>query len=189
MFESKIQITRLLQSIGILLVLSGAAFAQERTWETFSPNNGEWSILAPGVMKPDAEALEIPSVEGSYSYSDFSGFFSVIYRDTPKWNVLWKPFKKAHYRNVRKSFIKSMKGQLLKDKKFSNGNIEGREVHIKIPEGKLLSGESQIKPTYRTQRLRMFFHGRRFYLLIAVLPEDKTNSSAIDGYFNSFVLK
>jgi hypothetical protein len=103
--------------------------------------------------------------------------------------VLWKPFKKVHYRNVRKSFIKSTKGQLLKDKEFSNGNIEGREVHIKIPEGKLLSGESQIKPTYRTQRLRMFFHGRRFYLLIAVLPEDEINSSAIDGYFNSFVLK
>lgn len=179
----------MLQSIGILLILSCGAFAQQRTWKTFSPNSGEWSILAPGVMQPDAEALESPSIEGSYSYNDINGFFSVIYRDTPKGNLLWKPFKKSHYKKVRNSFIKSTKGQLLKDEEYTSGNIQGREVHIKMPEGKLLSNESQVKTTYRVQRLRMFFHGRRFYLLLAVLPEQEINDAAINSYFDSFVIK
>ena len=190
MFKSMVRMNKLLQSLAVILVLScGAAFAQERTWKTFSPDNGEWSILAPGVMKPDAAALESPSIEGSYSYNDINNFFAVIYRDTPKGNVLWKPFKKAHFKKVRNSFIKSTKGQLLKEEEFSNGNISGREVYIKMPEGKLLSGESQVKTTYRVQRLRMFFHGRRFYLLLAVLPEREIDTPAINNYFNSFVVK
>ncbi len=189
MFNRKIQMNKLLQSLGILLILSCGAFAQERTWKTFSPDNGEWSILAPGVMKPDAEALESPSIEGSYSYNDFNGFFSVIYRDTPKGNVLWKPFKKAHYKKVRNSFIKSTKGELLKDEEFSNGDINGREVRIKMPEGRLLGSESQVKTKYRVERLRMFFHGRRFYLLLVVLPEEEIDAPAIDNYLNSFAIK
>ncbi len=49
--------------------------------------------------------------------------------------------------------------------------------------------ESQIKMKYRVGRLRMFFHGRRFYLLLAVLPEEEIDTSAINNYFNSFVVK
>jgi len=180
---------KLLQSLGILLVLSCGAFAQERTWKTFSPDNGAWSILAPGIMKPDSEALESPSTMGSYSYNDSKGFFAVIYRDTPKGNVLWKPFKKAHYKKVRNDFIKSTKGELLKDAEFSNGNMKGREVYIKMPDGRVMDRESQVKTKYRVERLRMFFHGRRFYLLLAVLPEEEIDTPVIDNYFNSFVVK
>ena len=180
---------KFLHLLGILIVLSGGAFAQERTWKTFSPDNGAWSILAPGVMNPDEEALESPSTVGSYSYNDSNGFFAVIYRDTPKGRVLWKPLKKAHFKKVRKDFIKANKGELLKDEEFSNGNIEGREVYIKVPDGRVMGRESQVKTTYRVQRLRMFFDDRRFYLLLAVLPEEEIDSPAINNYFNSFVLK
>ncbi len=68
MFKDKIRMNKFLQFLGILLVLSCNAFAQERTWKTFSPDNGAWSILAPGIMNPDKEALESPSTMGSYSY-------------------------------------------------------------------------------------------------------------------------
>jgi len=189
MFKDKTRMSKFLQSLGILLVLSCAAFAQERTWQTFSPDNGAWSILAPGVMNPDQEALESPSTMGSYSYTDSTGFFAVIYRDTPKGRILWKPLKKAHFKRVRKDFIKSNKGELIKDEKFSNGNLEGREVHIKVPDGREMGRESQIKTKYRVQRLRMFFDDRRFYLLLALLPADKIDTPEIDNYFNSFVLK
>jgi hypothetical protein len=179
---------KFLQFLGIL-VLSCTAFAQERTWQTFSPGDGAWSILAPGVMNPDQEALESPSLMGSYSYNDTNGFFAVIYRDTPKGRLLWKPLKKAHFKKVRKDFIKANNGELLKDEKFSNGNVEGREVHIKVPDGRVIGRESQVKTKYRVQRLRMFFDDRRFYLLLAVLPEVEIDTPVIDKYFNSFVLK
>ena len=189
MFKGKIRSKFFLQSLGILLILSCTAFAQERTWETFSPDDGAWSILAPGIMNPDKEALESSSMMGSYSYNDFSGFFAVIYRDTPKGRILWKPFKKAHFKKVRKDFIKSNKGELLKDEKFSNGSITGREVHIKVPDGRSIGRESQIIMKYRVQRLRMFFHDRRFYLVLAVLPEKEIDSPVINNYFNSFIVK
>lgn len=187
--KGKIRVSKFLQLFGILLVLSCAAFAQERNWKTFSPNNGEWSILAPGVMNPDPEALESPSTMGSYSYNDINGFFSVIYRDTPKGRILWKPFKKAHFSKVRKDFIKANKGELIKDEEFSNGAITGREVYIKVPDGRIMGAESQIKTKYRVQRLRMFFDDRRFYLLLAVLPEEEINDAAVNNYFTSFAIK
>ncbi|MDQ3062134.1 MAG: hypothetical protein M3R14_04625 [Acidobacteriota bacterium] len=189
MFKSKIRSSEFLQFLGILLVLISTTFAQERTWKTFSPGNGEWSILAPGIMNPDEEALESPSTTGSYSYNDSNGFFAVIYRDTPKGRVLWKPLKKAHFKRVRNDFIKSNKGELLKDENFSNGEVEGREVHIKVPDGRGMGREGQVITKYRVQRLRMFFDDRRFYLLLAVLPEEEIDTPIINNYFNSFVVK
>jgi hypothetical protein len=180
---------KLLQFFGVLLVLISSTFAQERTWKTFSPDSGDWSILSPGIMSPDEEALESPSTMGSHSYNDSNGFFAVIYRDTPKGRILWKPLKKAHFKRVRNDFIKSNKGELIKDENFSNGSVEGREVHIKVPDGRVMDRESQIKTKYRVQRLRMFFDDRRFYLLLAVLPEEEIDAPVINNYFNSFIVK
>ncbi len=74
-------------------------------------------------------------------------------------------------------------------KEFSIGNVKGREVHIKIIDGSVLGPESQIIAKYRVQRLRMFFQGRRFYLLLVVLPGEEIDTPAIDNYLNSFVVK
>ena len=187
-FRGKIRMCKFLQFLGIFIVLSCNALAQERTWKTFSPDDGAWSVLAPGIMNPDKEALESPSIMGSYSYND-NGFFAVIYKDTPKGRILWKPFKKSHFTKVRKDFIKANKGELLKDEKFSNGIMTGREVYIKVPDGRALGRESQVKLKYRVQRLRMFFHDRRFYLLLAVLPENEIDAPAVNNYFDSFAVK
>ncbi len=186
MFDRKNPMKKLLQSFAILLVLSGVGFAQEM-WKTFSPDNGAWSILAPGVMKPDAQAQQSRSSKGSYSYNDYNGFFAVIYRDSPKRLVPWKPNYQAYFKKIRDNDIKANKGELLKDEEFTNGTVVGRETHIKIPSGTALSPEGQVITNYRVQRFRMFFHGKRFYALLAVLPENVVDTAAIDKYFNSFV--
>ncbi len=180
---------KLLQSLAILLVLNCAAFAQQLTWKTFSPDTGgaAWSILAPGDMKPDAEAQAPGTTKGSYSYNDYNGFFAVIYRDSPRRLVPWKPNYSAYYKKIRNDVVKANKGQLLKEGEFSNGGEVGREAYVKIPSGTTLGGEGQIKTQYRVQRFRMFFHGKRFYVLLAVLPENLIDTPAIDAYFNSFV--
>jgi hypothetical protein len=184
-----IQTNKLLQILGILLVLSGGTFAQERTWNAFSPHDSAWSILAPGAMKPDEEVQKHRSPMGSYSYSDYTGFFAVIYRDSPRRFVPWKPNYKAYFKKIRDDATEAANGVLLKDEEFVNGNVKGREVHIKIPDGRVMERESEIKTKYRVERMRMFFHGKRFYLLVAVLPEDKINTPEIDNYLNSFVAK
>jgi hypothetical protein len=189
MSKSKIRTSKLLVSFA-LLVVSGSAIAQKREWKTFSPDNDAWSILSPCVMKPDAEAQESRIKKGSYSCNDSNGFFAVVYRDNPKWKLTFgKPFLKSYYRKIRDSFIKSTKGELIKDEEFSNGGVTGREVYIKMQYDRVFSRVNNMKTTYRVERLRMFFHENRFYLLIAILPEDEIDAAETDNYLNSFAAK
>lgn len=177
-----------LQLFVIVLAFScGIVSAQQGwTWKTFSPPGGAWSILAPGEMKPDAEAQAANSDKGSYSYNDFSGFFAVIFRDSPKRWVPWKADHTSYFRRIRRDAVKASKGQLLKEEKFSNGNLVGRDVYIKVQVGTMTNIEGQTKPRYRVQRMRMFFVGDRFYMLLAVLPESEIDAPAINQYFDSF---
>lgn len=184
---------KFLQFVVVIFVLSsaaaGAVRAQERSWKTFSPEDGAWSILAPGLMRPDAEAKNPRSAKGSYSFNDFTGFFAVIYRDSPKRWVPWKPNYKAYFKKIRDDAVKAGKGQLLRDEEFSNGAASGREVFIKVPVGTITGFEGQSVTKYRVQRMRMFFHGKRFYLLLALLPESEVNAPEINRYFDSFAAK
>ncbi len=178
---------KFLSSLAFILILSGGVLAQEWAWKYFSPTGKSWSVLAPGEMKPDEEAVEPGNKMGSYSYSDFYGYFAVVYRDAPKaFLISLKPDAKAHYKKVKKDFITASRGQLLKEEDFTSGKAKGRELHIKIPTGTITGFEGQVLTKFRIERLRMFFIGRRFYMLLAVLPEDIINTPPVDKFFNSF---
>jgi hypothetical protein len=181
---------KLLQSLIVLLAASLCAAAQQQwTWQTFSPPDGAWSITAPGLMKPDLEAIEPESKKGSYSYNDFRGFFAVIYRDSPKRLVPWKPNYSAYFRKVRKEIVKAAKGELLRETEYTSGGISGREAYVKIPVGTITGPEGQTKTKYRIERFRMFFVDKRFYLLIAVVPESDADSPEVNNFFNSFAAR
>lgn len=184
-FQKKMPLTRLLQSLSILLVLSCSALAQEWAWKPFSPDNKSWSILAPGPLKPD-EAAAAHSSKGSYTYNDFSGFFAVIYQDAPRRFLPWKPDYSAYLRSVRDEVVKANRGTLIKDEAFSSGRLSGREVLVKFPTGTIQGMEGQSVTKYRFQRFRMFFKGRRLFIILAVLAESDINTSAVNEYFDSF---
>ncbi len=178
---------KLLSSLAIVLFLTGGVLAQEWAWRNFNPSGKSWSILAPGEMRPDAEAQDPNGKMGSYSYSDFYGYFAVVWRDAPKTFLI--PLgvnESAHFKKVRADFITASKGQLLKEEDFVSGRAKGRELHIKVPSGTMTGIEGQTLTKYRIERLRMFFIGRRFYMLLAVLPEDVVNTPQVDKFFNSF---
>lgn len=178
---------KLLQILMLAAFLSALVNAQEREWKPYTPPRGEWTILAPGELKPDAEALANPSDRGSYSYTDYNGFFAVIYRDSPKRYLPWKPNYKAYFKKISRDAMKAANGEIISDAEFSSGALKGREVHIRIPNAQAKGRESVLKKTYRIERMRMFFHNKRFYLLLAVLPPDQVNTPAIDKYLNSFI--
>lgn len=185
---AKIIIEYIKASAVLLIFFSLSAAAQEREWKTFTAPNGDWTILAPGEMKPDEEALKNPSDKGSFSYTDFNGFFAVVYRDAPKRYLPWKRNYQSYYTKVSKDAMKAANGEIISDAEFVRGNLKGREVFIRIPNAQAKGRESVVKQTYRIERLRMFFHGRRFYLLLAVLPPDQIRTAAIDKYLDSFTL-
>lgn len=174
-------------TFGIILVFGLNISAQERTWKTFSPPNRIWSILAPGNLAPDSEALKPNSKQGSFTYNDFNGFFGVIYKDHSKLNIF--PWKRAQFTKQRDVVLKANKGILIKDEEFTSGNITGREVRIRMPDTRTFTRESSLKPQNRIQRFRMFFQGNRLYMILAVLPETDISLPEIDKYFNSFTLK
>ena len=173
----------------LVLILNFCMAAQDRTWKKFSPASNDWTILAPGEMLPDAEVGKPGSDRGSHSYTDFSGFFAVIYRDAPKRRyVPWKINRQAYYEKIAKNAAKAAKGEIIRRDDFSNGNITGREIYIKIPNVKVQAVESPTKQTYRIERMRMFFDEKRFYIVLAVLPEDEIDSVATNEYMYSFKL-
>ena len=177
---------KLLSSLAIILILSAGALAQDWAWKTFSPPGGAFSIMAPGAMNPDEEAQEANSKMGSYAYSDFYGFFTVVYRDSKAsfWSL--KPDYSAYYKKVRNDFVKASKGELLSEERFEKGSWVGRNVRIKIPAGQITGLEGKTITKYRIERIRMFFVGKRFYLIMAVLPQDIIDTPAINNYFDSF---
>lgn len=165
---------KVLLSLAFLLSFSYGAFAQiqlERTWQIFNSPKGEWSILSPGTMQPDDEAQKPKSKMGSYGYRDAEGFFAVTWRDLPK-----VPKKlKEYYDKNRDNAVKGVRGTLISDNEFSSGYLRGREIYIQT-ETRVLRG-------------RMFFHNKRFYLVIAVLPGNQIRGEAINKYMDSFTLK
>lgn len=161
-------------SLGILLAFSFTAFAQiqmERSWQIFNSPKGDWSILSPGAMQPDDEAQKPNSKMGSYGYKDAEGFFAVTYRDLPK--VLKKT--KSYFDKNRDNAVKGVRGTLLSDNEFSSGSLTGREIYIQT-ETRVLRG-------------RMFLHGKRFYLILAVLPGNQIRNDAINKYMDSFTVR
>lgn len=180
---------RIVLSLTIILILSGACFAQDWAWKTFTAPNDAFSITAPGAMLPDEEAQEANSKVGSYSHSDFYGFFAVVYRDSKAGFWSLKPSYSNYYEKVRKDFVKASKGQLLKEEKYVKDDWTGRDVRIRVPAGQITGLEGKTITKYRIERLRMFFVGKRFYLLLAVLPEDMIDTPAVNQYFDSFTAK
>ncbi|HEY8561694.1 MAG TPA: Ig-like domain-containing protein [Pyrinomonadaceae bacterium] len=174
-------------SLFIILILSSGVLAQEWAWRNFNPAGKSWSILAPGEMRPDEEARDPNGKMGSYAYSDFYGYFGVVWRDAPKTFLIpIKPNQSAHFKKVRADFVKATRGEIQKEEDFVNGRAKGRELRIKVPTGTMTGIEGQTLTKYRIQRLRMFFIGNRFYMLLAVLPEDIVDTPQVDKFFNSF---
>lgn len=180
-------INKILKTLVIISFL-GCTYvsAQDWNWKPFKPAEQPWTILAPGPMKPDAEAEDIDGPKGSYSYNDFNGFFAVIYRDSPRRFLPWKPNYSGYIENVRDDVIEANRGELLKETDFTNHGVKGREAYVKFPTGTTQGAEGQTIIKYRVQRFRMFFIGRRFYVILAVMNENLIDKPEIDRYFESF---
>lgn len=191
MYSSVLRVKSIVLCAAFIFIFgAGAASAQdvERKWKTFTPETGDWSILAPGEMKTDPNAIESLGKRGGYSYSDATGFFAVVYENSSGWAVAFsKPFIGSHYKKIRNSFVKNSNGKLLKDEKIKINGKSGREFYVQMPDGRVLDNEGQLKSRYKVARFRVFFQGNRCYMLLAVVPENEVNTFPINDYFNSFV--
>src|SRR5262249_22629508 len=103
--------------------------------------------------------------------------------------VPWKADRKAYFQKLRDNAVKSVKGQLIKDVEYSVGDIKGREISIKMVSGTAAAREGPTKTVYRVERVRMFFIGKRLFLLMVVLPEEEIDLPFVNDYLNSFAYR
>lgn len=158
----------------LLFIFALAVQAQEtpRNWQAFIPANGDFTILAPGTMRPDDYAAEGSKKKGSYGYKDKTGFFAVLYQRMPH-----EPKKLDKYLDKnRDNAVKGVNGRLISENNFSSNGFKGREIFIQMDYG-------------RVERARMFFNGKRFYVVLAIVPSTEVHSEAIDKYMGSFTAK
>lgn len=158
----------------IVLIFALYASAQEtlRNWQSFSPTNGDFTVLAPGKMRPDDNAAEGNKKKGSYGYKDKTGFFAVLYQKMPH-----QPKKLDKYFDKSRDLaVKGVNGRLLSENNFSSNGLKGREIFIQMDYG-------------RVERARLFFNGKRLYILIAIVPSTEVNSDEINKYMSSFTAK
>ena len=165
---------KLILSLTILLIVCAGALAQgnRREWKIFSPPSGEWSIIAPGVLESETDPGKPTSKLVGYDYKDRTGFFAVIYRGVSK--VPKNP--KNYFDKTRDEAVKGVRGTLVTDEAFTNGDVTGREIFIQLEYG-------------RMERARIFFHGKRIYTVLAILPAEEIRSEEVNTFFNSFTAK
>ena len=172
--KNEYRMKKLLFSLSVLLTFAFSGFAQEttRNWQPFTPANGDFTILAPGTMHPDDYAAEGSKKKGSYGYKDKTGFFAVLYQKMP--HAPKKPDK--YFNKNRDNAVKGVNGRLISENDFSSNGFKGREIFVQMDYG-------------RVERARMFFHGKRLYVVLAIVPSTEVNSDAINKYMGSFTAK
>lgn len=165
---------KLISAFSLLLILAVGFSAQEtpRNWQLFTPDNGDFTILAPGKMHPDDNASKGNKKKGSYGYKDKTGFFAVLYQKMP--HAPKKPDK--YFDKSRDLAVKGVNGRLISENNFSGNGFKGREIFVQMDYG-------------RVERARMFFNGKRLYVLIAIVPSTEIKGDAINKYMSSFTAK
>lgn len=165
---------KLILSFSVLFIFAIGAAGQEtlRNWQPFTPKTGDFTILSPGPMRPNSDAADGSTKKGLYGYKDKTGYFAVLYQKMPH-----EPKKPGKYFDKnRDGAVKGVNGRLLRETDFSFNGFSGREFLIEMDYGQV-------------ERARMFFHGKRLYVVIAIISATEANSNSINKYMESFTAK
>lgn len=158
--------------LSIILTLTLGTSAQQnfqQNWQLFTTPNRDFTILSPGQMRPNDDAASGSKKKGSYGYKDKTGSFIVLYQKMPK-----QPKKLDKYFDKSRDLaVKGVNGRLLKENSFSSNGFTGREIFVQMDYG-------------RVERARMFFHGKRLYVVLAIVPDTEVNTDEINSYMSSF---
>lgn len=158
-----------------------AAFGQnggqgQGAWETFTSEDGRFSVLMPGAPQPNEKTADSPN--GPYTTHLFMA------RAEPRiYLVGWVDYAPAFNFGVqaeleanRDNLVKSLKAQLT-----------GETKTIKL--GQHPGIEFTAETEQITLRSRVYIVGRRPYQLIAVRPRGAEQSAEDVRFFDSFTLK
>jgi hypothetical protein len=165
----------------IAAILALTAGCHKTEWQTFSPENGNFSILMPGTPEDKSHTRKTPAGEVTshlYIFSDEHGTYAVSYLDRPA--ATTGDAAEKWLDRMRDAEVKSSGGELLASSDLKLGNTwPGREIRVTVKQG---DGK-------HVMRDRIYVVKDRMYQVMAVVPEDEITSADTEKFMDSFTLK
>ena len=160
----------------LILVLSGC---QRVTWKEFSSKEGRFSVLVPGTPSEQTQKLDtgVGAIDLHFFVAEQDGFqYLVSYNDYPDAMVREADADKV-LDGARDGVVANVQGRLLNEVKVWLANYPGRELRIRIPEGR------------QAMRTRLYFVGNRLYQVGVLSAEDGAAADEVSKFLNSFKLR
>jgi hypothetical protein len=163
-------------ALGALMLLLGGC--QRATWREFSSKEGRFSVLVPGTLSEQTQNLttQAGAIDLHFFVVEQDGFqYLVSYNDYPDAMVREANADKV-LDGARDGVVANVQGRLLNEAKVWLADYPGRELRIKIPEGR------------QAMRTRLYFVGNRLYQVGVLSAEDGAAAEEIGKFLNSFKL-
>ena len=159
-----------------MLLVAGC---QRVTWKEFSSKEGRFSVLVPGTPSEQTQNLDtgVGAIDLHFFIVEQDGFqYLVSYNDYPDAMVREADADKV-LDGARDGVVANVQGRLLNEVKVWLADYPGRELRIRIPEGR------------QTMRTRLYFVGNRLYQVGVLSAEDSAAADEISKFLNSFKLQ
>ncbi len=159
----------------LIVLLTGC---QRVTWKEFSSKEGMFSVLLPGT--PTVQTQKLNTRAGVLDL-----YFFVVEQDGFQYLVSYNDYPEAMIREAnadkvldgaRNGVVANVQGRLSSESRVWLAENPGRELRIKIPDGR------------QAMRTRLYFVKNRLYQVGVVSSEDGSASEDISKFLNSFKL-
>jgi hypothetical protein len=165
------------------LLLAARQNQPELEFKEFSPEEGGFTILLPGVPKEQTRKEKGPGGKEESTLHLFTvdlktstSAYQVAYTVDPNLAKADADALKGMLERVRRGAEDSLRGKLLSEKKITlEEKYPGVEIQVEIPEG-------------RVYRSRVYVVEDRLYQMTVLGPKDVTQSKEADQFLDSFKL-
>ncbi len=165
-----------------LIALTPLAASGEAEWNTFTSQEGDFSVLMPAI--PTFAATTDHTVVGSvienlYTLNTSGASYSVEYSDLPGVATFFES-DDSLYDDAKEGMLKRTGGKLISYFGIEQVGIKGKEIECEIPaKGKL--------PIQR-ERARFLLKDKRLYVLNVTIANGKKDDPLFSRYLDSFRL-
>lgn len=141
--------------------------------KTFTPTDKSFSVDLPGTPSESTEPPRQRGIDSMKSYQLRANnhnylIQSMVFSKVPE-------DRTALLNQVRDNFLQDTRKVLVSEEPVTSGDLSGREIHIKLPDG-------------RYQYIRMMFVGSHLYVLLIQSPDGRDNNPRVEAFFDSFHL-
>jgi hypothetical protein len=147
-------------------------------WKPFSSQEGGFRVLLPGTPSQNKDNVntQVGSIPVNLFFVDRpEAFYGVAYADFPGNTPINSNELNQALPQLASKYIDNMGGKVVSQKTVSLGNISGKEIRVRFPQGVIA-------------RWRVYAVNKRLYEVVVVTDKESSLTKSIEGFFKSFQL-